>query len=139
DAGVMATELEEAVRHLADEPIEPYAVHTAVPLADAEDEDVTRVILAPGEEEDDRTLVAPPPEPAAEGEPMPRHSAAGTPSRKPTPPRRRRETRRGVGGILVWGIVLAVLASAAIWGWSEMSRAPRVVVQPPEADTIPEQ
>jgi hypothetical protein len=57
-AGAMATDLERAMRGLADEPIAPYAAGAAVGVADLPDGD-DRTLLD-GPPEDDSTLVAAP-------------------------------------------------------------------------------
>jgi serine/threonine protein kinase len=136
DASELVSELEDAMRSIAEKPLEPYIGSAAIVTAAeddrtllAEDED-DRTLLA--EDEDDRTLAAPPPPPIA----RPDRETRAIPPRRPLPPRHRRETRRGVGGILVWALVLAVLLGASVWGWSEFQRSQRVSLGLPEPDTL---
>jgi serine/threonine protein kinase len=139
DAGAMASELERAVRAIGDTTIEPYLGSAAIVTATEEDRsgpDDDRTQLA--DFEDDRTLLAPPPPPPTRAV----HAGAAPGDREPPtrvqlPPRRFEEPRRGIAGILVWGLVLAVLAGAAIWGWSEMQRSPDIALElPPPPDTL---
>jgi len=130
DAGALAAELEMAMRSIGDTPLEPYL--GAAPIATAvDDDDRTQVV----EIEDDRTLLAPPQGPTAESPvyhpPPPVEHLS--PRRSPTHP------QRGVGGILVWALVLLVLATAAVWGWREMQRTGNFTLEmpPPPDDTLP--
>jgi tetratricopeptide (TPR) repeat protein len=141
DAGAMAAELEKAVRSITDAPLDPYLAGAPIVSAveqearrDGAEADDDRTQLADFDD-DDRTLLAPAPPPAG------RHTRGDRPfpPRTPLPPRRQTEARRGVGGILVWGLVLLVLAAAGIWGWREMQRSPDFALEfPPMPDTIPE-
>ncbi len=144
DSGEMATALESALRGLVDTPVDPYfggsAIATATDLLPDEDDDRTQV----ADFEDDRTLLAPPPGPsAATPRADPRAGAPHRPTsppREPLPPRRAPEPRRrGVGGVIVWGLVLAVLVAAIAWGWSEMQgpRSAAVDEVPPPPDSMP--
>jgi tetratricopeptide (TPR) repeat protein len=135
DAVAMSSALETAMRSIPDVPIAPYP-GAAVPVVDArpatraqepppyrEDDDRTRVMDG---EDDDRTLLAPPSGPAPEA--APRQRAVVPPRRRPPPP-----PERGVGGIIVWTLVLVLLAGAGYWAWSEINRP-----APPLTSTIPE-
>lgn len=138
NAGEMASALENALRGLADSPIDPYfggsTITTAAEAPDAEDDDHTRI----ADFEDDRTLLAPPSGPAPPAaSPAP---GVAPPPRQPLPPRRPPpERRRGVGGVIVWGLVLAVLIAAIAWGWTEMRSARTTLADdiPPAPDTMP--
>ena len=144
NAGEMASALEDALRGLADSPIDPYiggaAITSAADRADSPEDDDDRTRIA--DFDDDRTLLAPPSGPAA---PPPARAAssapdAAPPPRDPPPPRRPPpQRRRGVGGIIVWGLVLAVLVAAIAWGWSEMQSARTSLADdiPPAPDTMP--
>jgi serine/threonine protein kinase len=141
DAAAMARDLEQAIRSLTDAPIEPYAavgVPPQIVLEDLDDrtlpaeEDVEERTLPAEPEEDDRTLLAPEPVPASMVAPP---TASERPTRQPLPPRRPPETRRGIGGVIVWGLVLVVLLAAGLWGWNEMQRAPGIALDLPEPDT----
>lgn len=133
DADEMAGALQDALRVIADVPIEPYAARgVGEPPADDES---TRVMDAAA---DDRTLLAP--EAAGAGA-----AAAATPEAPDEPtrafPSRREPPRRSLGGMLVWALVLVVLALAGLWLWSESSRPSpeeRNVEIPPPPDSVPQ-
>lgn len=145
DAGEMAQELERAIGMMQDMPIEPYLAGAAIVTGadgeeetrsgEATEEDRTRLV----DEPDDRTLLAPPPAPAPTGA---KSRASAPPPAKPTaiPPTAARRTRRGIGGILVWSLVFAVLGLAGLWAWSDMTRSPDfsgVFPMPPDTLIIP--
>jgi serine/threonine protein kinase len=143
DAGLMAADLERAMRGMADSPVDPYVggvpivKGSEVKRAETEDEDDRTQIV---DFEDDRTLLAPPPTaaPPRAGPPTGDRPLPPPPRQMP-PPRRIPEERRGVGGMLVWALVLLVLASAAVWGWREMQRSPDFALElPPPPDTVPD-
>jgi tetratricopeptide (TPR) repeat protein len=119
DAGKMATELESAMRNLAESPVDPYlgtaAIITGTEVEEEEEDD--RTILAAVD--DDHTLLVPPPdidEPKPEAAPH----APPRPSAKPPKHRPRRQGRRGIGGLIVWGFVLIVLLAVILWGLEGM-------------------
>jgi hypothetical protein len=131
DAVEMSRELETALRSLSDVPLAPYpgapvtgldraaAVPAAAPRPPEADDDRTRVM----EDADDRTLLAPAPGPVTR-----RERPIVPPRRRPPPP-----PERGVGGIIVWALVLALLAGAGYWAWSEINRpAPQLGESIPE-------
>jgi tetratricopeptide (TPR) repeat protein/tRNA A-37 threonylcarbamoyl transferase component Bud32 len=135
-AAEMAREIAEAMRSLGEAPLEPYAaggLREGAPAAagaaaagyEAGD-DRTRAIP----DEDDRTLLAPPP---ASRAPAPGPQA---PASRAFP--RREPRRRGVGGVIVWLLVLLVLAAAAYAILNEQSepRLPRAT-SPEPAESIP--
>jgi hypothetical protein len=141
DAAEMASALESAVRTIADFTIEPYLggapIVTAVEaddrthLAEA-DEDRTQLVEA----EDDRTLLAPvPPGASPPRQELPPRGEV----REPRPRREEAATRRGVGGLLVWGLVIFVLAAAGLWAWSSMQEPLDLSGRlPAPPDTLPE-
>ncbi len=132
DAVEMSAALETALRSLPDLPLAPYpaagaaafesrpATSAAAPRPPLEDDDRTRIM---GDEEDDRTLLAPAPGSSAPGQ-----RAVVPPRRRPPPP-----PERGIGGIIVWTLVLVLLAGAGFWAWTEINRPP-----PPLTQTVPE-
>lgn len=138
DAGEMGSELERAMRSMGDAPLDPYIGGAAIVTAADDDDDRTRIAEV---EEDDRTLLAPPPPPFERPREVRAPAAAGAvpPERRPLPPRAEPPPRRGVGGMLVWALVLGLLAAAGIWGWSELQRTPRFSLElPPPPDTMPD-
>lgn len=141
DAGEMGEALEQAIRSIADTTVDPYLAGAPIvtaaqaketrPFDDADDD---RTQLAPVA--DDHTLLAPPP-PATV---RPRESTRLPPERAVAPARggdgRR---RRGVGGVIVWGLVIALLLAAGLWGWSELGGNGGVALDepPPPPDSLP--
>ncbi|MEX2570131.1 MAG: serine/threonine-protein kinase [Gemmatimonadota bacterium] len=124
DAGQMAAALEQGVRGVAEQTIDPYVGGTPIATAvDGQDDDRTRV----ADIEDDRTLLAPAGSP---GRPASRPTPRKPPPAAPRPPRRERS---GIGGMLVWGLVLAVLLTAGLWAWSAWDSTARAGI-----DEVPE-
>ena len=137
----------EAIREIAETPLEPYAgVHFDPPVAGPprqrqrpDDDDETRIMPPPpvvGMDddrtqllgEDDRTLAAPGP-PPPDGVPPSR----AFPPRPPLKQPRKRRT-----GLIVWTVVLLALAAVAYWAWMEntgggqLSNLPDVPAPRPE-------
>lgn len=120
------------------------------------DEEADETRVAEIDMEGDHTLVAPPAPvalPPAAPRTVPDHPVADRttpvglaradelarvqrPLRQPLPPRRPPATRRGVGGMVVWGLVIAVLLGAGLWGWSELQRADGFSLVLPGPDTL---
>lgn len=155
-AAEMAEELEAAVRGIADRPIEPY-IGGAPIIAGSElkhdeevrhgtevdfaDEDVTRIAPVA---DDDRTLLIPPEPPTERPSARKRaRPAASTPARRPPsaptarrkPPAPPRRSRRGLGGMIVWAIVVATLAAAIVWGINAFESPGRLTLEDIEAET----
>jgi hypothetical protein len=139
----MAADLERAIRGLSDTPLDPYL--GGAPILDAVraedtghlaevDEDRTQI----AEAEEDRTFLAPPPVEAPPKRAAParvesKPSSPPPPAAQAEPPAR---PRQGVGGVVVWTLVLAVLGGAAFWGLSELDQAPGPMVVDLPADTV---
>lgn len=170
DAGAMAREIAGAMRALGEEPHEAYAVGGAAAAAGypergtPDEDEVTRLLeeseRAGGDADatrameadaDDHTLLAPPPAARAGAAGAGAAAGAGTeaagtvppPVEKVPPPRafpRREPRRRGVGGKIVWLLLLAVLAAAAyaIWNDQEQTRLARPFPTTEEPESIPE-
>ncbi|CAN5798195.1 hypothetical protein BH23GEM6_BH23GEM6_02420 [soil metagenome] len=124
DAVEMSKALEKVLRSLPDVPLAPYPggandhITTVAPSSRAaqpapadEDDDRTRIMG----DDDDRTLLAPH---VRVGQ-HERQASVMPPRRRPPPP-----PEKGVGGIIVWGLVLILLAGAGFWAWSEINREP---------------
>src|SRR5690606_24418821 len=146
DADEMGSELERAMRLMADQPLDPYLAGATIvtateddttepgdaagigSLPPVDDDDRTMLVF----DDDDRTLLAPPPPPPpppaapTAATPAPRRPAAGgTPSRpsraaKAAPtvvqPRKKR------GGLFVWTLVTLTLLVAGMWLFNEMTK-----------------
>ena len=134
DAGAMAAELEGAVRAIGETTLDPYLggapIISAIDDAGgggsgvpgdgdgaqpvAGDDDHTQ--LAPFS--DDHTLIAPPPVETAAAAPI---EVVTDRERRPIPPRPPlKHQKDGVGGVVVWGLVLIVLLAAGVWGWQAL-------------------
>lgn len=148
DAAAMANALGEALRTMPETALEPYSTTVAVPpsrtgpvapaapLA-ATDDDRTRLFDQPGD--DDRTLLAPHTPRPVDQQPLP-IGAVDAPIEVPSRRARAQRKRRGIGGMLVWALVLLVLATAGVWAWVEYGRrATGLADLPLPADTVAEE
>ena len=152
DAGAMLEALDEAIREIADTPLEPYAgVHFEPPVAPTRQrvepsrdtgDDHTRILpeIAPEDDRtralpgEDHTLAAPePPAAAAGAEP-----AAGVPPRAvPARPPLKQPQKKNRLALVVWTLVLLALAAVAYWAFLD-SGGRQAATIPPPPDRIPE-
>lgn len=144
DAGVMAAELDRALREMPNAPLDPYPPLAVPPLPDdaavlpgAEDDDRTQLMDVLPDDEDERTQLMdlePPPPAAAPVAPPTRERPAEPPrSRPPTAvaPRKRRTA------VWVWSFVLLALAGVAAWAVMDMGGPPSLADRLPQAaDTL---
>jgi serine/threonine protein kinase len=147
NAGEMATELERAMRGIADMPVDPYLGAAAIVTAAGDDrtaldpDDDDRTALVDLDDDDDRTLAAPPPPPPSSATPRAgpasqAHRPEATPAVRPPTRIRPDREKRGLGGLLVWAFVALVLIAAAVWALSEMQRGGGLTLDLQEPDTV---
>lgn len=153
DAAALLDALDEAIRNVAAQPLEPYEglaldaplgrrtrAERQAPLEPVDDEDHTQVLdeaiappLPPADDRtqvldspggaDDHTLVAPPPSPPVRGD-VPAGGGRAFPPRQPPQPRRSRL------GLVVWLLVLLGLGGVGYWAWLEVNQQEQVVIPP---------
>ncbi|MQA89567.1 MAG: protein kinase [Gemmatimonas sp.] len=139
DAGEMGSALEQAIRSIADTTVDPYlagapivtaaGIGDATPIAPGDDR--TRIAAAV---EEDLTLLAP----TGIEPPMGRGGASPPPPRPIATTRRHdRGSRKSIGGVIVWGLVIGVLLAAVLWGLVSRNGGEVAVDEFPPPDSVP--